>query len=144
MGLKAHVAEAPAPPASTAMYDWFAEYCSNQRSRSARSSGTSARSNAQGEPTDYFFSSHVAAAPPRRSHVTAAQKGFIDNGYDDETESRVDRNLENLALELWKVSHGVAADVLAGQSISACKTSGTRGSRGLRPRYTSCDARIPA
>ncbi|HZN69706.1 MAG TPA: S8 family serine peptidase, partial [Tepidisphaeraceae bacterium] len=70
---------------------------------------------AQGEPVDYFFSTPLG----RDTRLTATLNWFLDNSYDYATDTLVDQSLDNLDLEVWRVTAGGdVPDVLVAQSIS--------------------------
>ena len=70
----------------------------------------------QGEPVDYFFSTPLR----QNTRLTATLNWFLDNSYDFATDTLIDQSLDNLDLEVWRLTPGEdVADVLLAQSISA-------------------------
>jgi hypothetical protein len=69
---------------------------------------------AEGVTTDYSFT-----APLRReTTLTATLNWFMDNSYDYATDTPVDQSLDNLDLEVWKITPGSGTPVLIAQSKS--------------------------
>jgi hypothetical protein len=70
---------------------------------------------AQGAPVDYLVSTHLL----RNTPLNATLNWFIDNRYDYAADTIADESLDNLDLEVWKVTPGDdVPDVLIAQSIS--------------------------
>jgi hypothetical protein len=68
---------------------------------------------AQGTPTDYYFSSSLAAG----TQLTCTLDWFIDDGYNFSVLNAFDQSLDNLDLEVWHMTGGVP-DQMTAHSMS--------------------------